>query len=138
MSRSLRLAGIIAGLVLIVFGVGAALIGHAGRSEVSDTLRQEQIVGSPDMNPGDTRAALEEFLAVRLLHDRRAIEASSPSRVISASPSPTRRASGCRSSGSRAAMIEMKIRLSIPSTTSIAVSVASAAHAAGSVARASR
>ena len=60
MSRSLRLAGIIAGLVLIVFGIGAALIGYAGRSQVSDVLKQEQIVGSPDMTPALTAAAVKE------------------------------------------------------------------------------
>jgi hypothetical protein len=51
MSRSLRLAGITAGLVLIAFGVGAILVGLAGRDEVGATIKQEQIVGSPDMTP---------------------------------------------------------------------------------------
>jgi hypothetical protein len=51
MSRPFRLGGIVAGLVLIAFGVGAIVIGLAGRAEVSDTIAQEQIVGSPDMNP---------------------------------------------------------------------------------------
>ena len=51
MSRPFRLGGIIAGLVLIAFGAGAIVIGLAGRSEVSDTIAREQIVGSPDMNP---------------------------------------------------------------------------------------
>jgi hypothetical protein len=60
MSRSLRLAGIAAGLVLIVFGIGAALIGFAGRGEVGDTLKQERIVGTPDMTPALTAAAVKE------------------------------------------------------------------------------
>jgi hypothetical protein len=51
MSRPFRVGGIIAGLVLIAFGVGAIAIGIAGRSEVNDTVSQEQIVGSPDMSP---------------------------------------------------------------------------------------
>jgi hypothetical protein len=51
MSRPFRLGGIVAGLVLIAFGVGAIVIGLAGRSEVNDTVAQEQIVGSADMNP---------------------------------------------------------------------------------------
>ena len=51
MFRPFRLGGIIAGLVLVAFGVGAIVIGLAGRSEVNDTVAQEQIVGSPDMNP---------------------------------------------------------------------------------------
>jgi hypothetical protein len=51
MSRPFRLGGIIAGLVLIAFGVGAVAIGLSGRSEVNNNIKQEQIVGSPDMNP---------------------------------------------------------------------------------------
>lgn len=61
MSRPFRLGGIIAGLVLIAFGVGAIVIGFAGRAEVSDNIKQEQIVGSPDMTPAliakDAKAA---------------------------------------------------------------------------------
>jgi hypothetical protein len=51
MSRSLRLGGIVAGLVLVVFGVGAIVIGLAGRHEVSSNIKQEQIVGTADMTP---------------------------------------------------------------------------------------
>ena len=51
MSRALRLAGITAGLVLIAFGVGAVLIGLAGRDEVNANIKREQIVGTPDMKP---------------------------------------------------------------------------------------
>src|SRR6185295_917640 len=51
MSRSLRLGGIAAGLILIVFGVGAIVIGLAGRSEVNSNIKREQIVGTPDMTP---------------------------------------------------------------------------------------
>jgi hypothetical protein len=50
-SRPFRSAGILAGLVLIAFGVGAIVIGLAGRGEVNDNIAQEQIVGSPDMTP---------------------------------------------------------------------------------------
>jgi hypothetical protein len=51
MSRAFRLAGITAGLLLIAFGVGAVLIGLAGRNEVSANIKREQIVGTPDMKP---------------------------------------------------------------------------------------
>jgi hypothetical protein len=51
MSRPFRLGGIIAGIVLVVFGVGAVVIGLAGRHEVSTDLKREQIVGTPDMKP---------------------------------------------------------------------------------------
>ena len=51
MSRPFRLGGIIAGLILIAFGVGAIVIGIAGRAEVSTNIKREQIVGTPDMKP---------------------------------------------------------------------------------------
>jgi hypothetical protein len=51
MSRTLRIGGIIAGLVLVAFGVGAIVIGHNGRNEVNGNIAREKIVGSPDMNP---------------------------------------------------------------------------------------
>jgi hypothetical protein len=51
MSRSFRLGGIVAGLILIAFGAGAVVIGLGGRDEVSTNLKQEQIVGTPDMTP---------------------------------------------------------------------------------------
>ena len=60
MSRPFRLGGIVAGLVLIAFGVGAIVIGLAGRGEVNDTLAQEQIVGSPDMTPALIAVAAKE------------------------------------------------------------------------------
>jgi len=52
MSRPFRFAGITAGLILVAFGVGAIVIGIAGRSEVNASIKQEQIVRSPDMKPG--------------------------------------------------------------------------------------
>jgi hypothetical protein len=43
--------GFAAGAVLIAFGVVAIVMGFSGRSTVSDSLAQEQIVGSADMTP---------------------------------------------------------------------------------------
>jgi len=60
MSRPFRLAGIIAGIVLIVFGIGAIVIGVAGRHEVSTDVKREQIVGTPDMKPALIAAAVKE------------------------------------------------------------------------------
>jgi len=60
MSRSLRLGGIAAGLILIVFGVGAIVIGLAGRSEVNSNIKREQIVGTPDMTPALITKAADE------------------------------------------------------------------------------
>jgi hypothetical protein len=51
MPRPFRLAGIIAGLVLVAFGIGAIVIGISGRHEVSTDVKREQIVGTPDMKP---------------------------------------------------------------------------------------
>jgi hypothetical protein len=51
MPRPFRLAGIIAGLILVAFGIGAIVIGVSGRHEVSTDVKREQIVGTPDMKP---------------------------------------------------------------------------------------
>lgn len=48
-SRALRLGGLLAGVVLIVFGLAAIYMGVDGRSTVRDSLKQEKIVGTPDM-----------------------------------------------------------------------------------------
>ncbi|HZO36029.1 MAG TPA: hypothetical protein VFB41_04045 [Solirubrobacteraceae bacterium] len=44
-------AGVIASVVLIVFGVGSIVAGVAGRHTVRNNMALEQIVGSPDMTP---------------------------------------------------------------------------------------
>src|SRR6187551_2328839 len=46
-----ELGGFIAGAILIAFGVVAIVMGFNGRSTVSDSLKQEKIVGSADMTP---------------------------------------------------------------------------------------
>jgi hypothetical protein len=51
MRRWLQYGGFAAGVVLILFGVVAIAMGANGRSTVRDNLRQEQIVGTPDMTP---------------------------------------------------------------------------------------
>jgi hypothetical protein len=53
-------AGVAASVVMIAIGVGLVVLGAIGRSEVRDKLETEQIVGTPDMNPDDTSAALDE------------------------------------------------------------------------------
>jgi hypothetical protein len=47
----LEWGGFAAGAVLIAFGVVAIVMGFSGRSTVADSLKQEKIVGSPDMTP---------------------------------------------------------------------------------------
>ena len=51
MRRWLQYGGFAAGVVLIAFGAVAIAMGAGGRSTVNDKLKQEQIVGSPDMTP---------------------------------------------------------------------------------------
>jgi hypothetical protein len=55
MRRLLELGGYAAALILIVFGVGALVLGFIGRSEVRDNLAREKIVGTPDMTPEGIR-----------------------------------------------------------------------------------
>jgi hypothetical protein len=50
-SHPFRLGGLVAGLILVVLGVGAIVTGLAGRHEVSTDIKREQIVGTPDMKP---------------------------------------------------------------------------------------
>jgi len=58
--RVLEIGGIVAGVILIAFGVGALVMSVNARSTVSDELTQQKIVGSPDMNPTDIQAAMTE------------------------------------------------------------------------------
>jgi len=64
-----KYGGIVASLILIAFGIGSMITGLNGRSEVRDTLKQEQIVGTPDMDksiankPIDTGAKAKLFAA---------------------------------------------------------------------------
>lgn len=48
--KALELGGLVAGAILVAFGIGALVLGLGGRSTVMSSLKQEQIVGSPDMN----------------------------------------------------------------------------------------
>jgi hypothetical protein len=52
MSRKLlRYGGIAAGAILILFGIGAIVLSVQGKNTVTDSLKTEKIVGSPDMSP---------------------------------------------------------------------------------------
>src|SRR6476659_9574521 len=55
MRKFLEIGGFVAGALLIVFGVVAIAMGVDGRSTVRDSLKAEQIVGSPDMTPSAIR-----------------------------------------------------------------------------------
>lgn len=54
MRKLFEYGGAVAAIVLIAFGVVAIVMGVNGRNTVRDSIKQEQIVGTPDM----TRAAI--------------------------------------------------------------------------------
>ncbi len=60
MRKVFEIGGVVAALVLIAFGVTTIVMGMNGRSTVQDTLRQEQIVGTPDMTPEAIAASAKE------------------------------------------------------------------------------
>ena len=56
MRKLLQIGGFVSAAVLIVFGVVAIVMGVNGRSTVQNSLKQEFIVGSPDMTPALIKA----------------------------------------------------------------------------------
>ena len=60
MRRIFEYGGFIAAAVLIVFGIGAMVMGINARGTVHDTLAQEQIVGTPDMTPQAIKAEAKQ------------------------------------------------------------------------------
>jgi hypothetical protein len=58
--RVLEICGVIAGVLMVAFGVGALAMSVNARSTVGDELKKEQIVGSADMNPTDIEKAMQE------------------------------------------------------------------------------
>lgn len=51
MRKILELGGVFAAAILVAFGIAAIVMGVNGRSTVRDSLKLEQITGSPDMTP---------------------------------------------------------------------------------------
>jgi len=51
MRKVFELGGVLAAAVLIAFGIAAIVMGVNGHSTVNKSLKQEQIVGTPDMTP---------------------------------------------------------------------------------------
>lgn len=58
--RILEIGGVVAGVLMIAFGIGALVMSINARSTVSDELKLEKIVGSADMNPTDIEKAMQE------------------------------------------------------------------------------
>jgi hypothetical protein len=51
MRKFFEFGGVVAAAVLIAFGITAIAMGVSGRGTVSHSLKQEKIVGTPDMTP---------------------------------------------------------------------------------------
>lgn len=60
MRKFFEFGGIVAAAVLIGFGIAAIVMGFNGRSTVDNSLKLEQIVGSPDMTPSAIRAEAKQ------------------------------------------------------------------------------
>lgn len=56
MRKVLEIGGFVAAAVLIIFGITAIVMGFNGRSTVADSLKNQYIVGSPDMTPSAIKA----------------------------------------------------------------------------------
>jgi hypothetical protein len=63
--RLLEVGGVVAGAILIALGVTTLVMGFNGRSTVHNSLKQEQIVGSPDMTPAAIAPAVTEIKAAQ-------------------------------------------------------------------------
>jgi hypothetical protein len=56
MRKVFEIGGVVAAAVLIAFGVAAIVMGVNGHSTVQNSLKQEKIVGTPDMTPAAIKA----------------------------------------------------------------------------------
>ena len=63
--RVLEIGGIVAGVVLIAFGIAALWLGADGRSTVQSNLANEYIVGTPDMTPSEISKETPAILAAQ-------------------------------------------------------------------------
>jgi hypothetical protein len=60
MRKVFELGGVVAAAILVGFGIAAIVMGVNGRSTVSDSLKLEQIVGTPDMTPAAITAEAQK------------------------------------------------------------------------------
>jgi hypothetical protein len=56
MKKILEFGGVAAGILLIAFGVAAIVLGANGKNTVVSSLKEQQIVGTPDMTPAGIAA----------------------------------------------------------------------------------
>ena len=62
MRKVFEIGGVVAAAILVAFGIAAIVMGVNGRTTVRDSLKLEQIVGSPDMTPADHGPQLRQYL----------------------------------------------------------------------------
>ena len=60
MRKVFEIGGVVAAAVLIAFGIVAIVMGFNGRSTVTNSLKQEKIVGTPDMTPAAIKAEAQK------------------------------------------------------------------------------
>ncbi len=56
MRKTFEIGGLVAAIVLIAFGAGALIMSIHGRDTVRNSLKLEQITGTPDMTPAGIKA----------------------------------------------------------------------------------
>ena len=59
MRKVFEIGGIVAGAVLIAFGIASIVMSTNGQSTVKSSLKQEQITGTPDMSPSGIAAEVK-------------------------------------------------------------------------------
>ena len=60
MRKFFEIGGVVAAAVLIAFGIAAIAMGVSGRGTVTHSLKQEHIVGTPDMTPAAITAEAKQ------------------------------------------------------------------------------
>ncbi len=60
MRKLFEIGGVVTAVVLVAFGVVAIAMGFNGRQTVGTSLKQEQIVGTPDMTPAGIKAEAQQ------------------------------------------------------------------------------
>ena len=60
MRKLFEIGGMVAAVILIAFGIAAIVMGFNGKSTVTDSLKQEKIVGTPDMTPAAIKAEAKD------------------------------------------------------------------------------
>lgn len=60
MKKGLEIGGVVAGIVLVAFGIAAIVLGSGGKGTVSTELERQNITGTPDMTPSAIAAEAKE------------------------------------------------------------------------------